>query len=210
MSSPEVQDQLGQVLIDFSTNGRFPEEEKVSSAFAESSILPSALDALSTAKSELEVISDIYPSVWTMNAANCYWLQVEIRQISHDSGPEVDDWIAHAKSIQDDIKKSRNLANEIVRRAEADEERLEGLQEKEVYADFLNKEVLFNACLLKALKSIQDVHTRLIGAEELVAQRKLHEALLTLEGRIRYSPFNMMLTYQLLGTNATAYRWKNQ
>jgi hypothetical protein len=54
MASAAVQDQLGQVLIDFSTNGAFPEEESVSAAYVQQPYLAPALAALSTARSELE------------------------------------------------------------------------------------------------------------------------------------------------------------
>jgi len=57
MASAKVHDQLGQVLIDFSTNGAFPEEESVSAAYASKPLLAPALAALSAAKSELEVSS---------------------------------------------------------------------------------------------------------------------------------------------------------
>jgi centromere/kinetochore protein ZW10 len=55
MASSKPQSQLGQVLIDFSTNGAFPEEEAVSAAYAEPSALPSALIAVRDAKVALEV-----------------------------------------------------------------------------------------------------------------------------------------------------------
>jgi centromere/kinetochore protein ZW10 len=55
MASSKPQSQLGQVLIDFSTNGAFPEEEAVSAAYAEPSALPSALVAVRDAKVALEV-----------------------------------------------------------------------------------------------------------------------------------------------------------
>lgn len=54
MSSPSVQGQLGQVLIDFSTNGSYPEED-VSAAFVENSALEAALLAVRDAKVALEV-----------------------------------------------------------------------------------------------------------------------------------------------------------
>jgi centromere/kinetochore protein ZW10 len=59
MASPKPRSQLGQVLIDFSTNGTFPEEEAVSAAYAEPSALPSALVAVRDAKAALEVDSKI-------------------------------------------------------------------------------------------------------------------------------------------------------
>jgi hypothetical protein len=55
MSTADGQDQLGQVLINFSTNGAFPEEESVSAAYVQKSALAPALAALATARSELEV-----------------------------------------------------------------------------------------------------------------------------------------------------------
>jgi centromere/kinetochore protein ZW10 len=60
MASSKPQGQLGQVLIDFSTNGTFPEEEVVSAAYAEPSVLPSALIAVRDAKTALEVGSKLY------------------------------------------------------------------------------------------------------------------------------------------------------
>jgi centromere/kinetochore protein ZW10 len=108
--------------------------------------------------------------------------QTEIRQISHDSAPGVDAWIKHAKSIQDDIDRSRRLASSIVRQAEAEDETEETLQEKEKYVEFLTKEVSFNDQLLSALKGIQGVDEILQQAEELAAKQSIVEALFKLEG----------------------------
>jgi hypothetical protein len=55
MASANFHDQLGQVLIDFSTNGAFPEEEAVSAAYIQKPLLAPALAALGTARAELEV-----------------------------------------------------------------------------------------------------------------------------------------------------------
>lgn len=55
MATADGQDQLGQVLINFSTNAAFPEEESVSAAYVQKSALAPALAALATARSELEV-----------------------------------------------------------------------------------------------------------------------------------------------------------
>jgi centromere/kinetochore protein ZW10 len=55
MASADVQDQLGQVLIDFSTIGAFPEEESISAAYVQKPSLAPALAALGAARAELEV-----------------------------------------------------------------------------------------------------------------------------------------------------------
>jgi len=109
-------------------------------------------------------------------------LQEEIRHISQETAPNVDSWIVHAKAIQNDIETSKRLASSIVRQAEADEEREEGLQEQEAYVDFLTKEVSFNDQLLTALNGIQGVNESLQQAEELAIQKKIIDALHALEG----------------------------
>jgi centromere/kinetochore protein ZW10 len=101
-------------------------------------------------------------------------IQTKIRQISCESAPDVDSWIVHAKSIQEDIERSKRLASSIVRQAEADDETEETLQEKENYVEFLTKEVSFNNQLLSALKGIQDVNECL--------QQNILDALVQLEG----------------------------
>jgi centromere/kinetochore protein ZW10 len=122
-----------------------------------------------------------------VHLANSY-IQAEIRQISRDKASSVDVWIAHAKTIQNDIDKSRKLANAVVREAEADEERLEGLKDKENTVEFLTKEVAFSASLRDGLKAIQVTRDRLRDVEKLATERKIHEALITLEGMIIASP----------------------
>jgi centromere/kinetochore protein ZW10 len=47
--------ELGQVLVDFSVDGRFPEDEAVSAARVKHSALPAALTVLREAKADLEV-----------------------------------------------------------------------------------------------------------------------------------------------------------
>jgi centromere/kinetochore protein ZW10 len=113
-------------------------------------------------------------------------IQTEIRKISHDCAPDVDSWIMHAKSIQEDIERSKRLASSIVRQAEADDETEESLQDKESYVEFLAKEVSFNDQLLSALKGIQSVNERLRQAEDLAAQQNILESLVELEGDITF------------------------
>ncbi|KAG4438487.1 hypothetical protein IFR05_006010 [Cadophora sp. M221] len=159
MSSSTEAD-LGQVLVDFSTNGAFPEEEAVSAAYVNSPMVSAALVVLQDAKSALED---------------------EVREISREAAPDVDLWIKHAKSIQDDIQRSRQLASSIVRQAEADGERKEVLEEKETYADFLTKEVSFNNQLVSVLRSLQGVNESLNKAEECASERRIIDALHMLE-----------------------------
>ncbi len=55
MASSQAPADLGQVLVDFTVNGIFPEDEAVSAAQVTPSALNTALKVLNDAKAELEV-----------------------------------------------------------------------------------------------------------------------------------------------------------
>lgn len=120
--------------------------------------------------------------------------QTEIRQISKESAPDVDDWIRNAKAIHDDIEKSRKLASSIVRQAEADEDRLEGLQQQDNYMEFLSKEVQYNTQLLSSLRAIQGANELLRKLELQAAEHNLVDALHTLAGTL-YPALRLMEYY---------------
>ena len=134
---------------------------------------------------------------------NPTYYQTEIRQISSESAPDVDTWITHAKSLQEDIIASRKLASDIVRRAEADEERLDGLQDAEFQVTFLEKETAFNAQLGETLHSLQQVNNTLDKSEELAIERNIVNAIQSLEGLISYLEIyqQILLTFGTVAWN---------
>ncbi len=71
-----------------------------------------------------------------------------------------------------------------MRQAEADEERLEGLQQQDGYVDFLTKEVHYNTQLLSSLKSIQRANDLLRRVEVQSSEHNIVDALHTLSGRL--------------------------
>ncbi|CAG8957033.1 hypothetical protein HYFRA_00012514 [Hymenoscyphus fraxineus] len=156
MATPSIEARLTDSLIQFSANRQFPDEEEVSAAYVQSSVLPGALEALEEARKALET---------------------EIRQISQDSATDVDTWIAHAETIQHDIEASRRLASSIVRDAEADEERLEALKEQQKLVKFLESEVTFSEHVAHSLQYLQDMNDKLDKIESLAQERNVLEAL---------------------------------
>jgi hypothetical protein len=70
-----------------------------------------------------------------------------------------------------------------VRQAEADEDRLEGLQQSKIYVDFLSKEVHYNSQLLSCLKAIQEADEMLNNLEIQASENNIVDALYTLAGR---------------------------
>ncbi|KAB8305171.1 hypothetical protein EYC80_004461 [Monilinia laxa] len=159
MASTLAVDQLGKTLLDFASNGDFP-DETVSASVVENEALPVALKALSQAKVSLEA---------------------EVRQISRESACDIDQWIQHAKALQDDIDKSRKLANEIVQQAEADVARVTDVQNHENHVELLVKEIEFNAQLTECLKYIKTANDFLDKAAEEADRHEIHKALQSLD-----------------------------
>lgn len=110
------------------------------------------------------------------NLTNEYF-QGEIRKISSEGAPEVDTWIKHAKAIQGDIDRSRNLASEIVRQTEAGESIRMAVKESEDRVEFLSKEVRYNNQVRDALRGIKNIRDLLDQAEQAAVERKILKAL---------------------------------
>lgn len=157
MSNGEAR--VSDALVAFASQGHFPDDESIAGASVESSVLPAAYQALDAARTDLEA---------------------EIRSISRETATNVSDWMAQAQALQADIEKSRKLAGEIVKQAEADEERIHALEDHEAHLAFLEKEKLFNTQLYEALQSIKHVHQLLDETERLASERHILEALQTL------------------------------
>ncbi|KAA8575868.1 hypothetical protein EYC84_004955 [Monilinia fructicola] len=150
---------LARLFLILLSNGDFP-DETVSASVVENEALPAALKALSQAKVSLEA---------------------EVRQISRDSACDVDEWIQNAQALQDDIDKSRKLANEIVQQAEADVARVTDVQNHENHVELLVKEIEFNAHLMEYLQCIKIANDFLDKAAEEADRHEIHNALQSLD-----------------------------
>lgn len=182
MASTLAVDQLGKTLLDFASNGDFP-DETVSASVVENEALPAALKALSQAKVSLEVSlrnSQPCPSLPFLCLLTVSF-QAEVRQISRDSACDVDEWIQNAQALQDDIDKSRKLANEIVQQAEADVARVTDVQNHENHVELLVKEIEFNAHLMEYLQCIKIANDFLDKAAEEADRHEIHNALQSLD-----------------------------
>ncbi|RYO93816.1 hypothetical protein DL766_005098 [Monosporascus sp. MC13-8B] len=158
MAHPE-DSRIGQALVDFSLNGTFPEEEESSQQVTVQDLAP-ALESLVSAKSKLES---------------------EIHQINEETAPDVNQWLINAKSLEDDINRSRSLANEIVRRSEAPEVSGQTILEAEEKVDFLKRETSYNRQVNHALTSIKHVNGLLDQVEQARDERRILDSLHLLE-----------------------------
>ncbi|KAI1002836.1 hypothetical protein K3495_g5370 [Podosphaera aphanis] len=147
--------QLGPVLVNFSKDGTFPLDEVTSASYPEKSAFSVAMKDISSAKSDLEA---------------------EIKIISQESAQDVDTWISHIKSIQEDIKISRKLAHSIVQDAEENELYLKELKLKQKYVSYMTNELDFNQNLLSILQEINKVYSQLVKVEEHVTDYQFTDA----------------------------------
>ncbi|KAK7966402.1 uncharacterized protein PG986_000679 [Apiospora aurea] len=150
---------VGQALVDFALHGNFP-EDAISSKRVEKEDFGPALEALTAAKAKLEA---------------------EVHTINEETAPDVQSWVANAKTVEDDINRSRALANEIVRRAEAPEVSGQTIRETEEKAEFLQREVVYNQQVRDALTSIKHVHGVLDQVEQARDERRVLDSLHLLE-----------------------------
>lgn len=89
--------------------------------------------------------------------------------------------MANAKSVEDDINRSRALANEIVRRSEAPEVSGQTLREAEGKVQFLRRETAYNRQVHQALSGIKHVNALLNQVEVARDERRVLESLHLLE-----------------------------
>ncbi|KAK7744262.1 ribosome biogenesis protein ytm1 [Diatrype stigma] len=150
---------VGQALVDFSLYGTFPEED-VSSRHIAVKDIATALEFLAAAK---------------------YKLETEIHEINEETAPDVNQWLTNAKSLEEDINRSRTLANEIVRRSEAPDVSGRSIQEAEEKVDFLRQETVYNGQVNDALRSIKHVSGLLDQVEQARDERRILDSLRLLE-----------------------------
>ncbi|EXF78045.1 is centromere binding protein at prophase [Colletotrichum fioriniae PJ7] len=151
--------QLGEAVVAFALEGRFPDEQ-VSSLSLSSSDLSPAIDALERAKGDLES---------------------EIHTINEETKGDVSSWVHNAKTLQEDILRSKRLADDIVRQSEAPQVSGKAIQDAEDHIQFLEKEVLYTNQLHDALRGIQHVNELLGEVEQAMNERRIIDSLRWLE-----------------------------
>ena len=107
--------------------------------------------------------------------------QSDIRTINEETAPDVNQWLTNAKSLEDDINRSRTLANELVRRSEAPDGSGQTIQEAQDKVDFLQREASYNVQVGHALGSIKHVSGLLDQVEQARDERRILDSLHLLE-----------------------------
>nr|POE51718.1 centromere/kinetochore protein zw10 like [Quercus suber] len=121
-------------ILSYLDHGAYPSDETVAS----SSLVPKDVSELS---SQLRSAQDE--------------IKEEIRAVSKSAAPDIDTWIARAKSVQLDIQQSRDTARQIVAEAEASKELRAKAEDAGQKIVLLEKEVAFNEALTGTLDQVQ-------------------------------------------------------
>lgn len=90
-------------------------------------------------------------------------------------------WQANAQSVQDDILRSKALANDIIKASEAPAVSGHAIREAEAKADFLIRELSYNTQVHEALRGIRAVNRSLDEVEKACNERRILDALHLLE-----------------------------
>ncbi|KAM3458927.1 hypothetical protein MY3296_000074 [Beauveria thailandica] len=150
---------IGDAIMAFALNGRFPEDADTLPPVSGTDLQP-AIDRLTQAGVELEA---------------------EIHQINEETKDDVSVWAKNAKSLQEDIIRSKTMANEITRQSEAPDVSGEAILDAEEKVEFINREVQYSQQLHQVLRSIKGVNALLIQAEQALAEKRILESLRFLE-----------------------------
>ncbi|KJZ80431.1 hypothetical protein HIM_00281 [Hirsutella minnesotensis 3608] len=105
----------------------------------------------------------------------------QIHIINEETKDDVSSWVRNAKTLQDDIIRSKEIANDIVRQAEAPQVSGEAIQDAEARADFLNREVQYSQQLHIVLQKIQQANRLLSDVETAKNERRVLDSLRLLE-----------------------------
>ncbi|RMY50604.1 hypothetical protein D0863_14832 [Hortaea werneckii] len=161
-------DPVPNAVLSYINNGAYPDSDEVASASLDSATLGNLLQSLKQAQDEVKK---------------------DIRSLSKDTAPDIDDWISKAKSLQQDILRSRDTARQIVAEHEAGRELKARVQDKATQVRLLEKEVAFEDTLGGTLEHIryangvlQSVQNEAVGGDLTKALNKLETAQESIDG----------------------------
>ncbi|RCI11782.1 hypothetical protein L249_7658 [Ophiocordyceps polyrhachis-furcata BCC 54312] len=124
--------------------------------------------------------TDLQPTIEAL-ASSKDRLESEIRTINRETQDDVSSWIRNTKKLQDDIIKSKSIANDILWQAEAPQASGEAVQDAEAKADFLCREVQYIQQLRGVLASLCRISRLLSDVERVKDEECALESLRLLE-----------------------------
>ncbi|KAL7922486.1 hypothetical protein ACQKWADRAFT_292559 [Trichoderma austrokoningii] len=159
MATATEPQQLSSAVISFTLDGNFPEDAAALLAVSGTDLGPT-IAALDNAKVDIEA---------------------EIHTINEETKDDISSWVRNSKVLQEDIIRSKTIANEIILQSEAPEVTGEAIQDAEEKAEFLNREVQYSQQMYSVLRRIQHVNQLLAEVEQASRERRVLDSLRLLE-----------------------------
>ncbi|KAH0497937.1 hypothetical protein TgHK011_005219 [Trichoderma gracile] len=159
MAAAAESQQLSNAILSFALEGRFPEDAAALKSVSETDLDPT-IEALGKAKADIEA---------------------EIHTINEETKDDISSWMRNAKVLQEDIIRSKTIANDIIRQSEAPEVTGEAILDAEEKAEFLNREVQYSQQIHGVLRRIQQVNQLLAEVEQASRERRVLDSLRLLE-----------------------------
>lgn len=167
-----------QALLQYVTDGIFPESETILSSDYPLDIIPSELQEIAKAKESIEVSSS-HGLGWSRLTHQ--HKQSEISTLSRETASSIDDWISQAKELHQDIERSRQTAREIVVLHEKGRELQDQVSDARSKVDHFHEEIAFNEGLIKVLEEARTIDNQLAAAQLSLGQGQFHQSIELLE-----------------------------
>ncbi|KAH7165735.1 hypothetical protein EDB81DRAFT_263183 [Dactylonectria macrodidyma] len=158
-TAAESPQQLSDALVAFALQGRFPDDISNFPPVSETDLRP-AIQALDKAKKDLET---------------------ELTAIDDETKEDASSWARNHKTLQEDIIRSRTIANDIIRQSETPDASGESVEDAEEKAEFVNREVQYSQQLHSVLRKIKHVNELLGEVEVAKNERRILDSLHLLE-----------------------------
>ncbi|KAF3077553.1 hypothetical protein CFAM422_000316 [Trichoderma lentiforme] len=159
MATTTEPQQLSNAILSFALEGSFPDDITA---------LPSVSE------------TDLDPTIRALGEAKVA-IEAEIHTINEETKDDISSWVQNSKVLQEDIIRSKTIANDIIRQSEAPDVTGEAILDAEEKAEFLNREVQYSQQMHIVLRKIQHVNQLLIEVEQASRERRVLDSLRLLE-----------------------------
>ncbi|PHH79498.1 hypothetical protein CDD80_4609 [Ophiocordyceps camponoti-rufipedis] len=159
MASATDSQRLSEVIVSFCLQGSFPDDIGKIAPVSGTDLRPT-IEALASCKKQLEA---------------------DIQTINQETLTNVSSWVSNTKKLQDDMIRSKSIANDILWQAEAPQASGQAVQDAEAKADFLCREVQYVQQLHGVLASLCRISRLLSDVERVNGEGRALESLRLLE-----------------------------
>ncbi|KAL4878499.1 hypothetical protein BJY04DRAFT_209193 [Aspergillus karnatakaensis] len=160
MSAQPPEKEICKAVLDFASEGTYPDSEQVVAAELSLPALAKELDLITQARDQVEI---------------------EISTLSRDNDFDVDNWISQAKQLHTDLERSRLTAREIVKQHENTKPLQLKVEDASAKIDLVEREIVFNKAVTDTLEEVQSVCQQLDTTRTLYQDDQITAAIDSLE-----------------------------